>query len=348
METLILSRDYPVELELSLPCKGKVLVRAGQRVKAGDLIAEASFPAHYQFFDLIQEFGIRPEDLEKALQRKEGDPLSAGDLIAWKKGFLGHYLRASEDGALILARDGRLTLAYGEKKLRLKAPYEGLITTILTGKGAVLANQSMAVQAELMLGKRCSGPFVYLTTEELVKQPRRLDKDLKNTVLWLDGLLTQRLWERVKGLELSALVLASAAYDSGVFKESLPFSVLLLMGMGEISLDEISRTLLTDMLGMIVILEPKGRSGGAERPILFRVWDSESHPLVQKPLEQAKPGSPVRLLGKPYHGLLARIEEISKNPESFASGAFARAALLRIGDDTLVRLPLNNIELILS
>jgi hypothetical protein len=348
MDTVLISRDYPVELEVSLPCKGKVLVRTGQRVKAGDPIAEASFPEHYQFFDLIHEFGIKAEEIQDALQRKEGDALNAGDMIARKKGFFSRYFWASENGALILARDGRLTLAYGEKKLIARAPYDGVISQILTGKGAMLANQSMVVQGQLLFGKRCSGPFVRLEPDELAKQPRRLDKDLEGTVLWLDGVLTARLWDRLKGLELAALVLASASPDLPVLTEKLPFTVLLMMGAGEATLDALSHSLLMDMLGMIVILEPKARSGHAERPVLFRVWDQESHPLLQKPLPDLQVGLQVRLLGKPYQGLLAQVEEISAKPESFASGVFAQAALLRVDQDTLVRLPINNLELILT
>lgn len=348
MDTLLISRDYAVELEVSLPCKGKVLVRTGQHVKPGNPIAEASFPDHYQFFDLIREFGIKAEEVTNALQRKEGDALNEGDVIAGKTGFFSRYLRASENGALILARDGRLTMAYGEMKLVARAPYEGVISQILTGKGAMLANQSMVVQGQLLYGKRCSGAFVRLEAEELVKQPRKLDKDLKGTVLWLDGLMSTKLWERLKGLELAALVLASATPELPLLKEKLTFTVLLMMGAGEATLDALSRALLMDMLGMIVILEPKARSGHTERPVLFRVWDPESHPLLPKALPRLQVGSPVRLLGKPYQGLLAKVEEISPRPESFASGVFAQAALLRVDEDTLLRLPVNNLELILS
>ena len=348
MDTLLLSRDYPVELEVSLPCKGKVLVRTGQHVKAGDPIAEASFPDHYQFFDLTREFDIKADEIADVLQRKEGDPLKEGDVIAGKRGFFSRYLRASESGALILSRYGRLTLAYGEKKLVAHAPYDGLISQILTGKGALLANQSMVVQGQLLYGKRCSGPFVRLEPEELAKQPRKLDKDLKGTVLWLDGPFNAKLWERIKGLELAALVLSSALPDLPFLSEKWSFTVLLMMGAGEATLDELSRSLLMDMLGMIVILEPKARSGYTERPVLFRVWDQESYPLLQKSLPHLQIGSKVRLLGKPYQGLLATVEEISARLESFASGVFAQAALLRVDDDTLLRLPVNNLEIILS
>ncbi|HSN94136.1 MAG TPA: hypothetical protein VLR89_03630 [Anaerolineaceae bacterium] len=348
MDTLLLARDYPVEIEVALPCKGKVLVRTGQSVKAGDPIAEASFPDHYQFFDLVHEFGIKPEEVSSVLQRQEGDPLSQGDVVALKKGFVSRYFWASENGALILARDGRLTLAYGEKKLIARAPYDGIISQIMTGKGAMLANQSMVVQGQLLFGKRSSGPFVRLEPEELAKQPRKLDKDLKGTVLWLDGPLTAKIWDRIKGLELAALVLASTIPGLPPMTDKLPFSLMLMMGAGDATLDELSRALLMDMLGMIVILEPNARSGHTDRPVLFRVWDPESHPLVAKPLPQLQVGSQVRLLGKPYQGLLAKVEEISAKPENFASGVCRRAALLRVDEDTLVRLPINNLELILS
>jgi hypothetical protein len=69
---------------------------------------------------------------------------------------------------------------------------------------------------------------------------------------------------------------------------------------------------------------------------------------LQKPLPDLQVGLQVRLLGKPYQGLLAQVEEISAKPESFASGVFAQAALLRVDQDTLVRLPINNLELILT
>lgn len=348
MDTLLLSRDYAVEIEVSLPCKGKVLVHTGQYVKTGDPIAEASFPDHYQFFDLIHEFGIKADETAEALQRKEGDALNEGDVIARKKSFFSRYLWASDNGALILARDGRLTMAYGEKKIIARAPYDGTVSHILTGKGALLANQSIAVQGQLLFGKRSSGPFVRFEPEELFKQPRKLDKDLKGTVLWIDGQVTAKLWERLKGLELAALVLASATPELPFMEDKAPFTVLLMMGAGEISLDDLSRGLLMDMLGMIVIVEPKARSGNMERPVLFRVWDQESHPLSTKSIPRLEPGARVRLLGKPYQGLLGKVEELSAGVESFASGVLAQAVLVRVDEATLLRLPVKNLELILS
>lgn len=348
MDTLLLSRDHAVEIEMSLPCKGRVLVRVGQQVKAGDPIAEASFPDHYQFFDLVREFGLNQEAAAAALQRKEGDDLNKGDLIAMKKGLLSRYLWAADHGALLLTRDGRLMMAYGENKLVLRAPYDATVSQILTGKGAMLANQSMAVQGQLLYGQRASGAFVRLEAEEFARQPRRMDRDLRGTVLWFEGVLTAKLWDRLKSIGLAALVLASAMPNLPFFTEKPPFTILLMMGAGDASLDPLSRELLMEMLGMIVILEPKARFDQTERPVLFRVWDPESHPLTKKALPELQIGSRVRLLGKPYQGLLANVEEITAKPETFASGAFSQAALLRIDGDLLVRLPVSNFELIVS
>jgi len=59
-------------------------------------------------------------------------------------------------------------------------------------------------------------------------------------------------------------------------------------------------------------------------------------------------GSKVRLIGKPYSGNVGEVIDLPDEKERFASGLWVYPAVLRRADGEVIRIPVSNIEIIVS
>ncbi len=117
-EILAIACDQQILRSYTLPFTGSVLVRNGQEVEAGQPVAEIQMPERYQVFDAINGLKINPKNIDRHIERLVGEPVKAGDVIAQKSGLISRLFRASQDGMVVAIRDGRITLALGERSCK--------------------------------------------------------------------------------------------------------------------------------------------------------------------------------------------------------------------------------------
>ena len=146
MKRAIIQTDHLLTFRVELPVPGKVNVHLGQSVEPGDRIAETVLPAKIQVFDVINHFRIKASDLERCLKRLAGEDVQRGDVIAKKSGLISRFFRAPDDGKVVAVRDGRVTLAMGEKTIDAITPTAGVIGEIIPGLGAAVVARGLSLQ----------------------------------------------------------------------------------------------------------------------------------------------------------------------------------------------------------
>ncbi len=151
-EILAIACDQQILRSYTLPFTGSVLVRNGQEVEAGQPVAEIQMPERYQVFDAINGLKINPKNIDRHIERLVGEPVKAGDVIAQKSGLISRLFRASQDGMVVAIRDGRITLALGEKKLQVLATFPGTVVEIIPERGAVVAVQGLVAAGRRGIG----------------------------------------------------------------------------------------------------------------------------------------------------------------------------------------------------
>ena len=115
VKSAIINNDHLLSFAVELPVPGKETVHLGQRVEVGDVIAESILPARFQVFDVLNQFRLKESELEACMKRLAGEDVQRGDVIAKKAGLISRFFRAPDDGKVVAVRDGRVTLAMGEK-----------------------------------------------------------------------------------------------------------------------------------------------------------------------------------------------------------------------------------------
>lgn len=180
MEEHLIQQNATLIHTVKLPVPGKVLVHLGQEIENGSVIAEAVLPDRFQVFDVLNHFRIDAREMEVCTKRLAGEDVQKGDVIARKPGLLSRIFRAPEAGKVVSVRDGRVTLAMGERHLEAVSPIAGIVAEIIPGLGAQIFARGSKLNAAWGNGKIASGSLL------LVDQVKNFDqKDLVEKVVVL-------------------------------------------------------------------------------------------------------------------------------------------------------------------
>ncbi len=342
MRKVIIRSGQPVYKQVRLSQPGTVLVRTGQEVKVGDVIAEAVIPKEFQIFDIVNHLRIHPSRLDQHLKRLNGDPVSKGDVIAQKPGLITRIFRASQDGRIVSLREGRVTLAMGERKLQVSAPIAGTVVELIPGFGAVIGLTGSLIEGVWSNGLNASGSFIRLDFDFNDPQQRGLLPDLNEKIVFSSAIISPDRFRLLLAKNPAAIVMPSLV--PGLVKEALDSraAIMSLNGFGDQEIDPASLGLLDKMRDQEIYLLSDGVGQPAE--LVLPGEAGQSSALFDKEIT-LRVGSMVRLLGEPYLGSTGQVVELPERAERFASGLTAKAAVVKRKDGTLIRVPVTNILL---
>jgi hypothetical protein len=343
MNKVIIRSGQPVYKQVRLSQPGTVLVRTGQEVKVGDVLAEAVIPEKFQVFDIVNHLRINPSRLEQHLKRLNGEVVRKGDVIAQKPGLITRIFRASQDGRIVSLREGRVTLAMGERKLQVVAPIAGTVVELIPGYGAVIGLTGNLVQGVWSNGLNASGGFTRLEFDFNDPQQRGRLPELKDKIVYSDAIITPERFRLVMVKKPAGIILPSLV--PGLIKDALKSSiaVMSLNGFGDQEVDPVSLGLLEAMQGQEAFLLSDGEGQPAE--LIMPGEGGQGSALFDEEVT-LKVGSLVRLLGEPYLGSTGQVVDLPERAERFASGLTAKVAVVERQDGTLIRVPVTNLLLL--
>jgi len=345
MQTLQIGCNQQIYRSFTLPHSSTVLVRIGQEVAAGDPIAEVRMPARFQVFDVVNNFKINPRHIDRYIERLVGEPVKAGDIIAQKSGIIARIFRAPEDGMVVAIRDGKITLALGEKVVQVLAAFPGTVVEIISEQGAVVATQGALLQGVWGNGLNESG-FLTRWGEEA-----GLEKEdgIAGKIIVVDHCASRAQLNRYMAQQPAGMVFGSILPQVLPELERADIPTMVLVGFGELPIDPISSQMLKQMQGQTVALNatsPDPLEG--THPELILPGRAQFSEELFPAEELLKVGRRVRLLGKPYAGSVGTIIELPEQPEMFASGLVMEAVVVQRDDGQVIRVPRANIVVLIE
>ena len=343
MKKVIIRSGQPVFRQVRLPQPGTVLVRTGQNVEVGDVVAEALIPEKFQVFDVVNHLRIQPGRLEQSLKRLNGEEVRKGDVIAQKTGMITRIFRASQDGRIVSLREGRVTLAMGEQKLQVRSPISGTVVELIPGFGAVVGLTGSLVQGVWSNGLSASGSFTLLNFDFTDPQQRGRLPELEGKIVYSGAVITPERFRLLTAKNPAGIVLPSLV--PSLVREALRCStaVMSLNGFGDQEADPSSMGLMAAMQDHEIFLLSDGAGLSAE--LIMPGEGGQSSDLFEEEGILGV-GSLVRLLGEPYLGNTAKVLELPEEMERFASGLTAKAAIVERQDGTLIHMPVANLLLL--
>lgn len=347
MRTQRVSKRHQILYPLSLNKPGKVLVRTGDAVSQGDVIAETHLPERFLVYDIVNQLKVKPKEVDKYIYRLNGEPFVAGDVIAQKPGLFSRLFRAKQDGKVVSIRDGKVVLALGEAVESLTAPFSGVVSELIAGRGAVIAAVGAVVEGLAGGGENAYGEFVHSRLE--FDRNNRLEdaENLAGKICYCETVGHVSLIRALEAAEVCGLVIGTLEPETFQALNASGLPWILLSGFGAAELDQDTLDILLSMSGKQVHLlkETEGQatqlfcpSDETDAPNLFTVQAESTLNL----------GDRVKLFGQPYLGRVGEVVDIGDENETAASGIRYRAVVVKLIDEISVRVPIENLVKLLD
>ena len=339
MKSTIIQNNYLLEYPVELPLPGIVKVSLGQTVAAGEVIAKAVLPAKFQVFDVLNQFRMDEKAFESSLKRLAGEEVQKGDVIVKKSGLISRIFRAPEAGKLVAIRDGRLTLAMGEKTIQAVSPIAGVVGEIIPALGATIVSHGLGIEAAWGNGKIVSGKLVIFDQEDKAAQA------VKDNIVFLNKTVTSKEIKKLQKAGALGLLVSSLDASRGLSDEQFDLPLLSLLGYGDTVLDEFTTSKITALAEReVYLIARKANPLRGSRPILFSPTDNGGTTELFAEPEGSLIGRTVRLLGQPHFGKTGKIIEFSEEPEKLASCMEAALVTIETTEGESLRLPFENLE----
>src|SRR5260221_8186994 len=148
----------------ALPIQGEVLVKAGDRVAARDVVAQTLLPGPITPVNVANLLSIPPGDLPGAMLVRQGDAVAPGQIIARSNGMFGWFKKecpSPTTGVVesISGVTGQMMLRGEPLPVQLRAFLAGTVVEIVEAEGATVEAEGSFVQGIFGIGGEAFGPI---------------------------------------------------------------------------------------------------------------------------------------------------------------------------------------------
>ena len=323
-----------------LPAKGRVLVRVGQKVNASDVIAEVDLPGTHTLIDVRKIFGLqRSDQLSKVMERKVGDKVEAGDILAQTNGLLSRVIRAPANGQIIAIHRGQIVLEKFAGRSELKAGLNGIVTEILPDRGVIIEANGALIQGVWGNGKVDLGMIniqLQSPDEELTRS--NLDVSARGSIVVSGRVIKEDTLQAADELPVRGLVLASMSSNLIKAAQKVNYPIMLVEGFGSIPLNSAAYKLILTHDKRDASIDASWNAGRGERPELIIPLPANGSPL--RDTREFAPGQTVRMTAAPYAGQVGTVSSLPAAQIRLPNGIRTPAAEIKLETGQYVTIPL--------
>src|SRR4030043_1401573 len=135
-----------IRRERLMSAEGRIIARRGQQVNPSDIVAESVLRPEHILLDIGLGLGLSPKEADHYIQRRAGDEVGEGDVIAGPVGIGRRVVRAPKTGTVVVAGDGQVLMELDGEFSALKAGYSGVVSDIVGDRGVVIELVGSLVQ----------------------------------------------------------------------------------------------------------------------------------------------------------------------------------------------------------
>jgi len=329
-----------------LPGKGHVLAHPGQVVNATDTVAEDYTPGEHVLIDIRRALGLSSnEEVLQLLDRKVGEQVEKGDIIAQSRGFLSRVVRAPSHGKIVAIQKGQVLLELYGDKYELKAGINGIIAEVLPDRGVIIEGHGALIQGvwgnhQINLGTLMR----HAETLDTELKRSNLDISMRGAVVLSGYLGKADALAAAEELPVKGLVLGSMSSHliSTAMKASFP--IILIEGFGRIPMNKKAFNLLCTNEKRELSVNACWNSLLGEKPEIFIPLPAEGKPALN--FSEFLPGKTVRIHSQPYAGSVGTIALVRPGQTRLPNGLRASAADIRFENGRLATIPIANLDVL--
>ncbi len=350
-----------------LPLKGEVVVDAGERVGPDTVVAETYLPGPVHNVNVSNSLAIAPEDVPECMRKQQNDTVEKGDMIAESKGIFGLFkssVQSPVSGTVELVSEvtGQVLIREPSVPVRIKAYIDGRVTEVMAGEGVVVETVGACIQGIFGIGGEVHAPI-----RQIVESPDAgitgdmVDEGCAGRIICGGSMISLDALRKLIRVGASGVVVGGMRYHDigdllgyqiGVAVtggENIGLTVVLTEGFGPLPMAERTFELIRSFDGRDASMSGATQiRAGVIRPEIIIASKEGGDPsgrlnLAGRGLE---PGTPVRLIRKPWFGEIATVTALPEQPARLPTGAMARVLEARRANGDIVTVPRANVEIV--
>lgn len=336
--------------ERVLPMPGKVLVAAGEKVQAGQVVAETEISGEVSVINVGQLLRVPPARAYKYLKVREGEDVSINTVIA-AKGFLASgRIKSSVNGFVyrIDKATGRVLIKVISRPYELPAYLPGTVSSIFPGQGVVIETSGALIQGALGFGGEAFG-VLQLAAKRATDQlkVRALDATMNSAIVVGGAYVDEAALAQAIQVKVRALIVGSLDGNLLDAVRAAPFPIILTEGLGRVPMSAPIFKLLKSNAGREASISALTQARwGIRRPEILIPLPADvksEPPAFGMPLAL---GVRVRILRGSLRGKVGLITAVPERPQAIESGAKVLCAEVDLGgDDGRTLVPFANLEI---
>lgn len=337
-----------IQRERLMPGGGRIIARRGQQVNPVDVVAESTLRPEHIILDVARGLGLDPKDADHYIQRRAGDEVGEGDVIAGPVGISRRVVRAPRSGTVVLAGDGQVLLELEGELVELKAGYPGVIADIVGERGVIIDSIGSLIQGVWGNGKINFGLLTLLSrAPDDTLTPAMLDVSLRGSVVMGCHCDDEKVLTTAEDLPLRGMILASM--DSSLVPVALNVSypIVLIEGFGKLPMNQDAFNILSSgaRREASVIAEPWDQINNI-RPEVIIALPEGVRPVTATDTLTFAVGQKVRMISPPYKSMVGALTSLQAGLTVLPSGLRTQTASVRLANGDVVQVPLANLEVL--
>jgi hypothetical protein len=358
--------EIRVVKERILPLKGEVLVKKGDKVEPDTVVAQTHLPGPVEPVNVANLLGVPPEDVPECMLRKEGEPVTAGEVIARSSSFFGLFkseVKSKIDGTVesVSSVTGQVLLRGKPVPVQVKAYLKGEVIDVHPAEGVTVACVGSFVQGIFGIGGETHGPIKILSPDHTaVLDETDITPECKGQVLVGGSLVTAAALK--KAIAVGAVGIVVGGFDDRDLRdflgkdlgvaitgsEDLGITLVVTEGFGRIAMAEKTFQLLKRHAGQMACLNgaTQIRAGVIRPEVVIPKAVSSAQAAKTAEIAGLAVGSPVRVIRQPYFGRLGTVSDLPAPLQVLESESHARVLEVEFEDKTRAVVPRANVEMI--
>jgi len=337
-----------IRRERLMTAGGRIIARRGQQVNPLEIVAEAILEPQHILLDISGGLGLPPKDADHYIQRRAGDEVGEGDVIAGPIGISRRVVRAPMPGTVVLAGGGEVLLELEGESTELKAGYSGVITDIVGDRGVVIEVTGSLIQCVWGNGKLNYGLLNLLAhaPDEPIT-PGMMDVSLRGSVVMGGICEDEKVLSAAEDLPIRGMVLASM--DSSLVPAAMEVSypLVLIEGFGKLPMNQDAFTILTSgsMRETSVMAEPWNHITNTRPEVVIALPEGARADVISDSAT-FRIGQKVRVISPPYKSMIGTLTNLQPGMSVLPGGLRTQTAGMRLTNGDVVQVPLANLEVV--
>ncbi len=364
---LRVAADCLVRRERRLPLKGDVVVREGQHVDAGTVVARTELPGNVHSVNLASKLSIDPARVAAALRHAVGTAVRKGDTIAVAKSLFGLMRQTAEapvDGTLetVSTVTGQLMMREPPIPVEVCAFVKGVVAHVMPHEGVVVEARAAFLQGIFGVGGETFGRIEIASSgPDRRLEPGDVKPEHRGAVVVGGSHVSHAALMRAR--EVGAVAVVAGGFDDRDLRlllgrdlgvaitgaEELGLTLVLTEGFGAIRMAERTWKLLASHRGHAASVSgaTQIRAGVMRPEILVPLEGFAGNPTADDHAGGLEIGSLLRVIREPYFGRIGKVVELPPELRALESEAEVRVLVVQFADDdTRAVIPRANVELI--